>query len=475
MKISNKQCFGLIVSISLLVMLVLNFLTPLFADDFVYSLKTDFNHNNPENAVNFNGHQTKLSEVFATLHNHYMYWGGRMLAHFFAMVFLVLDKAWFNVFNSIVYVLLTITIYFHVVRRGVFKPSLLLLINLLIFLLLPCFGQNVLWLTGACNYVWTMFFVLAFMLPYKFAIEGDKPQNKSFSVLKCLSMFLLGALAGMTNENVAMALLFIIVAFIFVYYKRHKNIPLWQIIGLLGALAGALFMILAPGNHERVINLEISDLNPDPESMPSLLTLLKRAAVYTFSKKIFFLLLLGLSSLYSILVLRKNRKDLQSMLTLIYSFGGFIAFYAMISSPFFPYRAVFGIVILMIIAMVSVFDKIKFDKIKFFKSSIITTCSLLVGYTLFTGTFDIIDTKKQLNERVALINSELERGNKNVEVVSVNPKSRINGGYLSEDAYDNIHGWTNKAMEYYYGLESIKGTNKYPWEWPHKLRPKRKK
>ena len=63
-------------------------------------------------------------------------------------------------------------------------------------------------------------------------------------------MFLLGIVAGWTNENTALST--IILTFIFIiYYFRKKLIETWMVMGFVGAVIGYAFMILAPGNMER--------------------------------------------------------------------------------------------------------------------------------------------------------------------------------------------------------------------------------
>ena len=78
-----------------LMMLVLNLLTPLIADDYAYS----FIHGTYKRVHN-------LLDVIISQADHYMTWGGRSIAHSFAQTFLMLPKWVFSICNSGIYTLI---------------------------------------------------------------------------------------------------------------------------------------------------------------------------------------------------------------------------------------------------------------------------------------------------------------------------------------------------------------------------------
>ena len=82
-------------------MLILNFLTPLLADDYSYSL------NLSEKRI------SSIIDIFDYQVWHYFNWGGRTVAHTLAQIFLVFPKAVFNILNSFIYTVLIYLIYLH--------------------------------------------------------------------------------------------------------------------------------------------------------------------------------------------------------------------------------------------------------------------------------------------------------------------------------------------------------------------------
>ncbi|MEO2652537.1 DUF6056 family protein, partial [Enterococcus mundtii] len=76
------------------VMVILNFLTPLIADDIEYMYKT-----------------TSFSTILHDEYMQYMNWTGRSVVHIIARLFLLMPKIVFNFMNPLIYVLLTILIY----------------------------------------------------------------------------------------------------------------------------------------------------------------------------------------------------------------------------------------------------------------------------------------------------------------------------------------------------------------------------
>mgnify|MGYP003306778664 FL=1 len=121
---------------------------------------------------------------------------------------------------------------------------MLILIHLGLYFLTPVFGQNCIWLIGSCNYLWTTVIILSFLLMYR---EKDKKKD---TVVLTLGMFLLGVIAGWTNENTAFGLIVVTALSMFAYKGKNK-LPKYKIGGLVGTITGFVTMILAPGNYVR--------------------------------------------------------------------------------------------------------------------------------------------------------------------------------------------------------------------------------
>lgn len=184
---------------------ILNALTPLIADDYSYSFGK-----NDERITN-------LLDIIISQINHYFTWGGRSVAHSLAQFFLMFPKYVFNLLNSVIYVVLVYLIYLHVKMDKEDKPLMLLLIHFALWFLIPTFGQTAIWLTGSCNYLWTMTIMLLFLYLVR------KDLNKH-SILKNIAILLLGIIAGWTNENTSFGLITAIVGFMIL--EKYKHIKL---------------------------------------------------------------------------------------------------------------------------------------------------------------------------------------------------------------------------------------------------------
>lgn len=96
-----------------------------------------------------------LSDILLSMKNYYNYSGGRIIAHFVAFVFININKWFFNIINSIVFVCLGILIRKLVYDRqkGITLAQVIIYFSMLLFL--PSFGDTVLWISGSVNYLWT--------------------------------------------------------------------------------------------------------------------------------------------------------------------------------------------------------------------------------------------------------------------------------------------------------------------------------
>ena len=182
-------------------------------------------------------------------YNFYMHWGGRIWGEINAQIFLMVPKSIFNKINTLGYLLLLFLMQMTI--RGNLRQSatLLLFIHFSLMLCLPAFGQDVLWISGAANYLWASLIpVLFFALWRCYAGNSLKTYDNPLFIVVT---FIIGVFAGWANENVSVALLFMGVLY-WIYFKYTRgNIPRFSIIGWIGLLIGSLFLWGAPGNFVR--------------------------------------------------------------------------------------------------------------------------------------------------------------------------------------------------------------------------------
>lgn len=428
LKISKKNQKILFLFTIFIMMLVLNFLTPLIADDYSYSFGAD-------------GERiTNIIDIVIRQVDHWLTWGGRNIAHFIANFFLMYPKAIFNVLNSFMYTALVYLIYKHSQTTKDEKPLLILLIHLGLYFLTPVFGQNCIWLIGSCNYLWTTVIILSFLLIYR---ENYKKKD---TILLTIGMFLLGVIAGWTNENTAFGLI-VITALSMIAYKGKDKLPKYKISGLIGSIIGFIMMIVAPGNFIR------SEAFAEETSF--IVKIIKRILEYTNDiYKYIPILVVILIILLSIYIYKKKKIDKRVW---IYLTGAFFTIYSMVLSPTFPERAWFGIVVFMMIAIMTLlYDVEKINKV--FNLIIIDTI-LIIGFFYVDDYValarDINNLRTTWNERILYIEECKENGKTEIELeeyVTYNQKSPQWG---LADIRKTAHEWPNDAIEDYYEIDSI--------------------
>lgn len=427
-KVSKKQQTIIILVSIFLMMLVLNLLTPLLADDYSYALSLEDNR------------LSSLMDILNYQWWHYFNWGGRTVAHTIAQLFLPFPKIIFSILNPLIYIALVYLIYLHIKGTKEDKPLFLLAIHLALWFLLPVFGQTCLWLVGSCNYLWTTVLILWLLWLYR-------KNQKDTSVWKLIGLFVLGILAGWTNENTAAGLLVILFGYIIIQKLiEKKKLTKIQIVGLLGVLIGFAFMILAPGNYIR--NAEFKD------NTFILIKLIKRAVEITLTAENYlFPIIIAFVVLVSINVYYKKKieKDVW-----IFSVGGVATAYAMILSPTFPERSWTGVIIFLIIATLMLAYNL--DKInKIYKIVIVDLCivySIIYIGQYISAAIDINNLRNTWEYRV----KEIEKLEKNDGIMfdrytTYNTK---NPAYGLSDLNDRNNQWPNTSIADYYGIKSIK-------------------
>jgi len=230
-------------------------LLPLSHDDYAYAFIWDGEHGGNLEAMNFGSPELEtrqrvesLNDIVRSMESHYFTWGGRIFAHGLAQFFIWLGKPVFDVANTVMFVFLILTIINLANTWLKISRAALVWIFLSLFLLAACSLTSMLWLTGACNYMWMAFFQLFFLTPYVKALRSREAGN---SPLNVVLMILLGLLAGWSNEAGSLATV-CLTLFLVVMCKARGVFRPWMIAGLLALMTGCAFMLLAPGNFARL-------------------------------------------------------------------------------------------------------------------------------------------------------------------------------------------------------------------------------
>ncbi len=224
---------------------------PFLGDDYVYAFMwqgKDIFAPLPEDARRIQS----FSDIFQSLYSHYFTWGGRMVAHFFVMFFMWVGKFWFDIANSFMVVLLLLEMQW-IAHEGRITMDIKAGHVALAFFCLWAFNfdwcHTIIWLAGACNYLWASVLLLLFLLPYvRHYFTNGEVKYKSWLTSV---MFFLGLATGDTNEN---TICWIGLTGIFYLWKCYKNYRLapWMIVGFIGLSLGYGILVLAPGNLVRL-------------------------------------------------------------------------------------------------------------------------------------------------------------------------------------------------------------------------------
>lgn len=429
-KLSKKQQTIIILVSIFIMMLVLNLLTPLIADDYSYSLNLD---------------NTKINSFMDVINYqwwHYFNWGGRTIAHTIAQLFLLFPKIVFSIINPIIYIALIYLIYLHIIRKREKKPIYLILIHLALWFILPVFGQTCLWLIGSCNYLWTTVLILWFLWTYR-------KDNKKDSIFRIVGLFLFGIIAGWTNENTSFGLIIVTLGFLITTKLDNKNkkLPKYKWSGLLGNIAGFLILILAPGNFARADSIH--------DNTFILVKLIKRAVEYTITMINYLLpLFILLVILISIYIFYKKKIHKQVW---IYSLGAFFCIYSMLLSPQFPERAWFGVIIFLIIAAFDLlYETPKFNRIYKYiiVDAIIILSFIYIGQYLGSA-IDINNLRNTWEYRENYIAKQKEKGNDEIIVDAFSTVDKHNPTFGLSDLFEDKTLWPNTHIAEYFNIKSI--------------------
>ena len=412
-------------------MLCLNFLTPLLADDYSYGLNLN------EKRI------ASIIDIFDYQVWHYFNWGGRTVAHTLAQILLVFPKAVFNILNSFIYTALIYLIYLH----GCFNKDnkdnsyMLLLIHFILWFIIPVFGQSFIWLVGSCNYLWTTVIILYFLWLYRRNTLSEKWYNLLF-------MFILGLLAGWTNENTSAGLIVILVFSLIINKVETKKFELskTRLFGIIGTLAGFIIMICAPGNYIR--SAEFKD------DTFIIIKIIKRTLDITNNlENIILPLLIVIIILISLKIYHKKKIEKE---TYTFILGGFAAIYAMVLSPTFPERAWTGAIIFFVIAIVIlVYD---LDTINRLYKFILVDFCIILSIIYVSQYMDLARNINYLrntwNYRVDVINKSSK--DKMFEFYKYETYNSRNPVYGLDDIGYDPNAWPNGSISKYYGIKGIK-------------------
>lgn len=426
----RKRGFILIGLAVFLSMLLLNFMTPMVYDDYTYI----FSFATGERI-------TSIWDIFPSMYAHHFDMNGRTILHFFTQLVLFLPRHFFTVANSLMYVIMGYLIYKHIIGKEASQPIFFALIFFAMWFYIPAFGETVLWIDGSCNYLWGSVLIFTYLLPFRlYMSDTDILKKKVWIPL----MFLGGVIMGWCNENTSAAAIMSIVFFMGLYKINKRKIPMWSITGFLGSLIGFYIMISAPGNGKRI------EYFGDAETIIDYILRFKGITEKLIDKRYAWLILFWVFLVTYLIVKNKSWKNL--LIPVIYGLAFFVSMYAMMMTPYFPERAMFGAVIYLIITLGLLVEQLEIKENFPLQIAVMACIFMLFGINYSNALYDNAVIFVQYNRREAFIESEIQKGRKDIVVEAI-PNRDARTAW--KDIMTDSEHWTNQVVKKYYGLDSI--------------------
>lgn len=438
----RKVIFYAVVAISFLAILIYNFLTPLMSDELLFDASI----------------YHSFWDVIMEEYKNYMTWNGRTVVQLLLRIAQFWPKWLFNIVNSVIFVVLMLLIYWNVEGKQKYDFVIYALINLMIWQFGVSFDQTVLWLSGACNYLWGATIILGFVTLYRYKVKhADEVKNEK---LLALGMFFFGVLGGWCNENTSGGGFLLVLFSMGTYYFANKKLKPWMVTGALGMFTGLLFMVLAPGNSVRGALMKAEEEHQGIMAFVGRFLKVNIAVEqYLFPMFVVIIVLLA----YFILK-GKKLKDMISVI--VFVFVAIATSYALILTPQPMDRAYFGAGIFMTIAFIQVIAYI--PKEDFYLNALkyggVIAFTVFMYFVYCENGADLARIMREVNEREEYVLEQKAQGNFNLTVPMLRPEFDTKYSFIYEqDVDEDPESWGCHLYRTYYDLESLVGVQRAEW------------
>ncbi len=411
-------------------MLVLNILTPLICDDFTYNL--NFLTKEPLGS---------FGEIFESMVAHSYKMNGRLISHGLAQMFMLLPTIVFDICNAAVFAGTLYLIHRLCCRER--SGLLLAALFCLIWLVMPVFGQVVLWQVGALNYFWSLSALVLFIAPALLRLREDREVLKSkwHWTAFCLYAFFFGWYSEIASfVGMCMAVCLVVLD----AWMNRRKFDLFRLFPTIAAGAGYLLMLSMPAQaaNKQGAGLTMELLRQRFDACTEMLTGYLVVPLTLFA----VLFIIGL-------VLRLPRKTL--VLAALFALAGICANYMPLAASYYPERCLCVPVLMLLMA--TLFLAAPLGTGKGFPL-LCAGCCLVLLLTLpagLRGCRDILSCHRQNALREQTIAAALNAGETTVTANTVQPSSPWSGYYGVRDLTEDPETWPNHAMAVYYGLDSL--------------------
>lgn len=438
----DKVMFYIAVVGSFIAIMGYNCLTPLMSDELIFD--TSEYHS--------------LADIFRAEYKNYMTWNGRSAVQIIMRCFSLMPKSVFNVCNSVCFVVLTLLMYCNIKGRKKYDFAAYALLNLLLWHFGVSFDQTVLWMSGACNYLWGAVIILGFVTLYRY--KADHADDVRHTAALAVGMFAFGVLAGWCNENTSGGGLLCILYFMAVLGFRNKKRAPWMVSGMLGMLMGLVMMVSAPGNRVRSFWLL------EAEEHSGIMAYVGRFLKINTAVETYLLPMLSVTILLSSYLIIRGRRISELSDVILYAAVSIATSYALVLTPQPMDRAYFGAGIFMTIACVQALWHIPRDELYLnaCKYGGIVVLTIIVFFSYCKNGANLVRIMREVSEREAYILEQKAQGNMNLTVPMLRPEFKTKYSFYHYNDVDaDPEGWGCSLLREYYGLESVVGVPRSEW------------
>lgn len=450
----RKTIFYLLLGAAVAMVYAYNLLTPYLSDDYAYL-----------NEVRL---ADSLWDLVRQQYGEYLSNSGRVIGQFNVRLSLSVSKQVFNIVNSVMFGALVLLIYRNIRRKKKYDFLVLILTVTFLWRFTVDFGQTMLWICGACNYLWGSVYILGFFTFYRFFLEHTDRIKHPAAL--AAGTFFFGLLAGWCNENTSgggflLALLFAANFFRDRKKEGKKAVYPFMITGLLGMCCGMLGMVSAPGVRSRSNTMSEG-------AYSGLVGLVSRAYKITVTvRELFFVLLAVLVFIFVLLILQRKMKcwkDVRTNESVLFTVAAAATAYALVLAPTPENRAFFGAgVFLMTACIQGIVDA--FDSGLALKAAKYGGAGLLCLWLFFTYVENLVNLARiyrEENERIGLILAEKADPEGKGIVVIPNYREAFRNPYSNahdSDLTDDKDYWINLFYEVYYDVGNITAIPRDEW------------
>ena len=452
---NRKYIFWLIVAASFFMIYAYNFLTPYMSDDYAYLLDVQKAEN--------------LGALIKQQYGEYLSNSGRVIGQFNVRLSLSVSKHVFNLVNSFMFTALVLLMYGNIRRKRKFDIFVLLLVITFLWRFAVSFGQTMLWICGACNYLWGSVFILGFVTLYRYCLgKADKIKH---GIIVAVAVFFFGMLAGWCNENSSGGgfLLALMFALNFWWNRKRwkqKSIYPFMISGLFGMCVGLLGMVSAPGVRKRSATMSEGEYT-------GLVGLLSRTYKITINlQELFWTVLVITVVVLVFLVLQKKLhswQQIRSNETVLFLVAAAATSYALALAPTPMNRAFFGAGIFLFIACIQgIVDVAELEQvIKAAKYGLVSVLCMWLAFTYLDNLVNLARIYREEQERIELILADKNDPNGDGIVVVPQLRKEFETPYSTaheSDMTEDKDFWINHFYEIYYNVGNITAIPREEWD-----------